>query len=186
MTIRFLASSVVNSIENRRSKIENTRWLWLSLAVIVLDQITKYTAVVLLDPYQPVAVLPSVNLTLMFNTGAAFSVLNDASGWQRWFFIVLAVTVSAALVHWLRRMPPRPIWPPLALTLILGGALGNVIDRVVRARVVDFVDVYYGQWHWPAFNLADSAITVGATLLVIDALFSSKKHSQADAKGSHG
>lgn len=146
------------------------KWLWLSVAVIALDQITKALASAYLLLHEPVVVLPSFNLTLMHNTGAAFSFLSQAGGWQRWFFVVIAIGVSTALIGWLRRLQRSQLWLAVALALVLGGALGNVWDRIMLGYVVDFVDLYYGDWHWPAFNVADSAITVGAVMLVLDAL----------------
>lgn len=157
------------------------KWLWLSLFVVVLDQLTKYLADSLLNWGQPVPVLPFFNLTLLYNTGAAFSFLSDAGGWQRWFFVLLALGVSGVLVHWLRRLPRGQLRLALSLSLILGGAIGNVIDRVWLGHVVDFIQLYYRDWYWPAFNLADSAITIGAVLLVWDGLFG--KHEQV-AKGN--
>jgi signal peptidase II len=146
------------------------KWLWLSVVVIVLDQITKLLASAQLVMHQPVPVLPSFNLTLMHNTGAAFSFLSQAGGWQRWFFVVIAIVVSVVLTLWLHRLQRHQTWLALGLALILGGALGNVWDRIMLGYVVDFVDLYYGDWHWPAFNVADSAITLGAVLLVLDAV----------------
>jgi signal peptidase II len=143
------------------------RWLWLSLLVVVLDQATKWLAVGLLDPYRPVPLAPLLNLTLMFNEGAAFSFLSSAGGWQRWFFAGFALVMSVVLVVWLLRLKPRDRLMAAALSLVAGGAVGNLIDRVLAGRVVDFVDVYVGEWHWPAFNVADSAITVGVGLLLI-------------------
>ncbi len=147
------------------------KWLWLSAGVIGLDQLTKYWASQALHYHVPVPVMPSFNFTLMHNTGAAFSFLSDAAGWQRWFFAAVALGVSAALVVWLKRLPAGQRWLAVALALIIGGALGNLVDRLVFGYVIDFLDVYYGQWHWPAFNIADSAITVGAVILAVDALF---------------
>lgn len=146
------------------------KWLWLSAAVIVADQFTKYLATANLDPYRAVEVLPFFNLTLMFNTGAAFSFLSTAAGWQRWFFTIVALGVCAVLVVWLKRLRPGETWMAVALSLILGGALGNVWDRLWLGHVVDFIDLYVGTWHWPAFNVADSAITIGAIMLIIDAI----------------
>ncbi len=145
-------------------------WALMAVPVVVLDQVTKRLALELLVPHQPVPVLPGFNLTLMFNTGAAFSFLSEASGWQRWFFTAVALAVSAAIVVWLQRLPAGSRWLAAALALILGGALGNLWDRLVLGHVVDFIHIYYDRWSWPAFNLADSAITVGAVMLVIDAL----------------
>lgn len=145
--------------------------IWIAVAVIVLDQFTKQWASTALQLSDPVPVIPFVNLTLMHNTGAAFSFLSDAAGWQRWFFSALALIVSVAIIAWLKKLHAGQTWLAVALALVLGGALGNVWDRLWLGYVVDFIDVYYGTWHWPAFNVADSAITVGAIMLVIDGLF---------------
>jgi signal peptidase II len=123
-------------------------------------------------------VIPGLNLTLVHNTGAAFSLLRDAGGWQRIFFITLALIISAVLLNWLRRIPPGQRWLPVTLALILGGAAGNLWDRIFLGYVVDFLDVYVGQWHWPAFNLADSSISVGAVMLAIDALWLERRRSR--------
>ena len=149
------------------------RWYWwLSGSVIVLDQVTKFLAETLLTFHQPVPVLPSFNLLLTYNTGAAFSFLAGASGWQRWFFLGLGLLVSIGLIVWLRRLKPTETRLATALALILGGAIGNLIDRAWLGQVIDFIQLYYQHWYWPAFNLADSAITVGAALLVLDSLWS--------------
>ena len=146
------------------------RWLWLSLLVVVLDQLSKYLVEAWLTPYQALALLPSLNFTLVYNTGAAFSFLADAGGWQRWFFLVLSLVIGVVLVVWLRRLRKGETTTAVALSLILGGALGNAIDRALHGHVVDFIDVYYRGWHWPAFNIADSAICVGAGLLMLTSL----------------
>ena len=143
------------------------RWLWCSLAVVIADQATKVAAVALLDPASSVELIPVLDLVLAYNTGAAFSFLSTAGGWQRWLFIGLAVAICGFILHWLRDLPRGARWFPLALSLILGGAVGNVIDRVRIGAVVDFIDFHVGDWHWPAFNVADSAICVGAVLLVL-------------------
>jgi signal peptidase II len=145
---------------------------WLSALVIVLDQATKYLAETLLVMHQPVPVLPSFNLMLTYNTGAAFSFLADAGGWQRWFFLGLGVAVSIGLMVWLGRLKSGEKWLAVALALILGGAVGNLIDRAWLGQVIDFIQLYYDRWYWPAFNIADSAITIGAVLLVLDSLWS--------------
>lgn len=150
-------------------------WLWLSFLVIVLDQLTKIGASLYLEFNQPVAVLPFFNLRLLHNPGAAWSLLATAGGWQRWFLSGLAIIVSGVIVVWLSRLKRQQLWLAGALALILGGALGNVIDRVLYGYVIDFIDIYYQKWHWPAFNIADSAITLGATMLLIDALRGSAK-----------
>ena len=146
------------------------RWLWLSVAVIAADQLTKELATAYLQLDERVPVMPLLNMTLKHNPGAAFSLLADSGGWQRWLFVGLALAVSAFIVAWLKRLRPGQTSLAVALALVLGGALGNVWDRVVLGYVVDFIDVYYGTWHWPAFNVADAAISIGAVLLVFDAL----------------
>jgi signal peptidase II len=146
--------------------------IWLSFLVVVVDQATKYLAEALLIMHQPVPVLPWFNLMLTYNTGAAFSFLADAGGWQRWFFLGLGSAVSIGLVIWLTRLKPEEKGLAVALALILGGAVGNLIDRAWLGQVIDFIQLYYDRWYWPAFNIADSAITLGATLLVVDSLWS--------------
>ena len=146
------------------------QWLWVSVVVLVLDQCTKLVAEAMLDLHESIGLLPGLAMRKAYNSGAAFSFLGDASGWQRWFFIVLACGVIVLLVTWLRRLEPGQRWTALALALILGGAAGNLVDRVVYGHVIDFIDVYYGSWHWPTFNVADSAITVGALLLLFEAV----------------
>ena len=147
------------------------KWLWLSGLVIALDQVSKWLAEQFLLPGQPVPVLPFFNLTLLYNTGAAFSFLAQAGGWQRWFFLLLSLTISVALVIWIGRLQRGQTLLAIALSLILGGAVGNLIDRIVHGHVIDFIQLYYERWYWPAFNVADSAITVGAILLVLDNLY---------------
>jgi len=146
------------------------KWLWLSALVIVLDQLSKYMATQMLEMFQPVAVMPMFNLTLMYNTGAAFSFLSEAGGWQRWFFTVVALVISAVIFTWIRQLDAGQHLQATGLSLVLGGALGNVIDRLLLGHVVDFIQIYYDRWYWPAFNIADSAITVGVVLLILDTL----------------
>jgi signal peptidase II len=148
-------------------KLKTVHWLMLALAVVVLDQLTKFAATALLTYAEPVAIFPGLNFTLAHNTGAAFSLLSDASGWQRWFFAAIALVVSVVITAWLRQINDEELWLPLALSLILGGAIGNFIDRLNLGYVVDFIQVYYKTWYWPAFNVADSAICVGAVVLVL-------------------
>jgi len=144
-------------------------WLWLTFAVVVLDQATKFLVTRFIDLYERVEVLPILDFTLLHNTGAAFSILAGASGWQRWFFIGLAAIVSVVLVVWLFRLPRGQRMLSLSLALILGGALGNLIDRVRFGYVVDFIHFHWGSSYFPAFNIADSCITIGAALLIVDA-----------------
>jgi lipoprotein signal peptidase len=144
-----------------------SRWLLVSFGVIVLDQLTKLWVAAVFQLGDKLAVLPSFNLVLAYNTGAAFSLLADAGGWQRLFFSAVAVVASVVIVHLLRRHSGQKLFS-LALALILGGALGNLVDRVAYGHVIDFIQVYWRDWYWPAFNVADSAITVGAALLVWD------------------
>lgn len=141
------------------------------MLVIVLDQISKFLASHYLQLHAPVGLLPGLSLTLMHNTGAAFSFLSKAGGWQRWFFILLTAIVSIVIVIWLIKLSRQQRWVACALAFILGGALGNLYDRILLGYVVDFIDVYYRNYHWPAFNIADSAITCGAIMLIIDAVW---------------
>jgi signal peptidase II len=149
-------------------------WLWVSILVVVLDQITKQLATAMLDYARPVELLSVFDLTLLHNTGAAFSFLAGAGGWQRWFFALLAGSVSVVLVVWIKRLKAHETWLAIALALVLGGALGNLYDRVVLGYVVDFISIHYQQRYFPAFNLADSAITAGAIMLIIDTLWLSR------------
>ncbi len=143
-------------------------WLWLSSLVVLIDQVTKFAATFYLEYAHPYAVAPFFNLTLLHNKGAAFSFLADAGGWQRWLFTGLAIIISVAIIAWLAKLPRQQRWLAIGLAFILGGAVGNVIDRLLYGYVVDFLDFYYENWHYPAFNIADSAITVGAIMLIID------------------
>ena len=153
-----------------RLKVTNwLGWLLLSAAIIVVDQLTKQWVSQSLELRQMVPVLPYFNLVLAHNSGAAFSFLAEAGGWQRGFFIAVALIASAVIVHLLRKHPGQTLFN-LALALILGGALGNLIDRILLGHVVDFLDFYVQGWHWPAFNVADMAITGGAGLLIWDSL----------------
>ena len=147
-------------------------WMWflVSAAVIWADMATKSWASEVLELYRPNEIFPWLNMTLAHNYGAAFSFLSDAGGWQRWLFTVLASVVSLVLIVWVLRLPRREWLTALALALVVGGALGNLADRVQLGYVVDFIDVHYAGWHFPAFNVADSAISCGVALLVIDAV----------------
>jgi signal peptidase II len=145
------------------------RWLLIAVVVVILDQASKYAAVAMLADKPPVEVTSFFNLLLVYNRGAAFSFLAGAGGWQREFFTGIAIVASIWIVYLLRRYPQQSLFC-LALSLVLGGAIGNVIDRLMIGAVVDFLDFHAFGWHWPAFNVADSAITCGAALLIWDGL----------------
>lgn len=145
------------------------RWLALGGLVVGLDQLSKFAVTRTLSYGERVEITPFFNLLLVHNRGAAFSFLAGASGWQREFFIAIAVVASVWIVHLLRKYPRQTLFC-FALSLILGGAIGNVIDRILLDAVVDFLDFHVAGWHWPAFNVADSAITCGAILLVWESL----------------
>ncbi|MCU7933248.1 MAG: signal peptidase II [Candidatus Thiodiazotropha sp. (ex Dulcina madagascariensis)] len=150
-------------------------WLSLSALVILIDQVTKQFAESVLTLYEPVYVLPFFDFTLLYNKGAAFSFLSNQGGWQRWFFIVMAIGVTLVLIAWLWRLTRQEKWTAVALSLIIGGAIGNVIDRILFGQVIDFIHLHYQEHYWPAFNIADSAITVGVAIMLFDALILSKK-----------
>lgn len=145
------------------------RWLVLSGVIVVLDQITKFAITSRLAVHETVEITPFFNLVLVYNPGAAFSFLASAPGWQRPFFITIALVATVWIVYLLRRHPGEKLFC-FALSLVLAGAVGNVIDRVLFGAVIDFLDVHAFGWHWPAFNVADSAITCGAALLIWDGL----------------
>jgi len=144
------------------------KWIWLSVIIVFADQLSKYYISHVFDLYESVPVVAGLNITYVHNPGAAFSFLSDAGGWQRWFFILVSSGVSLALIIWLYSLPAAKRWQAAALALILGGAAGNLIDRVMFGYVIDFVDVYYRNWHWPAFNVADAAISIGALMLIVE------------------
>ena len=155
-------------------------WLWLSALTIVLDQLTKKIAEAELLLHKPLAIFPGFNFTLMYNKGAAFSFLSEAGGWQRIFFVALSSIISIFLFFWLRQITRDEQQKnnhviQCAIALILGGAIGNLIDRAHTGAVVDFIQVYYSSYYFPAFNIADSAITLGAGLLILDMILESKR-----------
>ena len=149
-------------------KDSGLRFLWIALIVIAVDQITKYAVVGAMELYESMQYTPFFNLTYVRNYGAAFSFLGDAGGWQRWFFTAIAIGVSGYLLYWLRSIGRQQQLQPIAICLVLGGAIGNVYDRIMFGYVIDFLDVYVGNYHWPAFNVADSAIFLGACFLIFD------------------
>jgi signal peptidase II len=144
------------------------KWLWLSLLAIILDQVSKLAIAGSMQLYQSIPIIPYFNLTYVHNTGAAFSFLSEAGGWQRWFFAGLALLISIVIAVWLARLKQHETLLAIALALVLGGAIGNLIDRLAYGYVIDFLDVYYQTWHWPAFNIADSAITLGVILMLVE------------------
>lgn len=144
------------------------KWLALSLLAVVLDQVSKWAIDSSMQLYQSIPLVPYFNLTYLRNTGAAFSFLSEAGGWQRWFFAGLAIVISAVIGVWLARLKEHETVLAVALSLVLGGAIGNLIDRLAYGYVIDFLDVYYQTWHWPAFNIADSAITLGVILMLLE------------------
>ncbi len=146
-------------------------WLWLAVLIYVADFYTKAWASTSLHYGQSIELLPFLNWTLAHNSGAAFSFLHDAGGWQRWFFVGIAVVVSIALIIWMARLPRGSRWLPLSLALLLGGAIGNLHDRIVQGYVVDFIHFHWAGMSFPAFNIADCGITVGAIMLIIDSVF---------------
>jgi len=146
------------------------KYLWIAAAVLVLDQLTKVAAADYFVHQMEVRLAPFLSLVLVHNTGAAFGFLSSASGWQNIFFIIVALIASVVILWMTSRLDAGESLIAIGLMLVLGGAVGNVIDRFVHGYVIDFVDIHYQTWHWPAFNVADSAITIGAVLLLMDAL----------------
>lgn len=153
-------------------------YLWLTLIVIGADQLVKALIVRSLALYQSVVLLPVLEFTHLHNRGAAFSFLAGADGWQRWLFTGLALVVSVALVLWLRRIDRGAPMLACSVALILAGALGNAIDRLRLGYVIDFVQVHWGEHYFAAFNVADSAISIGAGLLLLDSLLASRRQSE--------
>ena len=147
------------------------KWLWLSLVLFAGDQASKLWVVANFDLYESKALLPSLNFTYVHNTGAAFSFLSSAGGWQRWFFVGIALVASITLIIWLSRLKLSERWMAVTLSLILGGAIGNLFDRISYGYVIDFIDVYYQAWHWPVFNIADCAIFIGVVMMLFDTFF---------------
>lgn len=152
----------------------NLHWLWLSAVVLALDLWTKSLAENSMQLYQRIEILPFFNFTLAYNSGAAFSFLADAGGWQRWFFALIALVATIVIIAWLLRLRAERM-VALALALILGGAVGNLWDRLTLGHVVDFLDFHWAGYHFPAFNIADTAITIGAVLLILDMFLTREK-----------
>lgn len=165
------------------------KWVWFSIVTVMLDQLSKWVAVANLEQGIPQAVMPHLNWTLAYNYGAAFSFLGDQGGWQRWFFVVISFAVSAYILYCLRKLDRSEHWVAVSLALVLGGALGNGIDRLISGRVTDFIDLYVNldlfflhNGHFATFNFADIAITTGAVLLVILSFFPTRKKPRKPVK----
>lgn len=156
-----------------------SNWLWLSFFVVILDQVTKALVVGSVKMKSSIELLPILDIVYLENRGAAFSMLHDAGGWQRWFFIALALIVSVVLMLWLRKIrTSEQLILAIGLSLVLGGALGNVIDRVWHSYVIDFIYFHWKDWYFPAFNVADTAISIGAGCLLIDAFLESGREKK--------
>lgn len=153
----------------------NLIWLLVSLIIIILDQLSKHWIMANLTYGQPWEILPVFNLTLSYNPGAAFNFLSAANGWQRWLFTAIAVLVSIYVIFWLTRVSAKDYLSKIGLSFVLGGALGNLYDRLHYGYVIDFIQVHYQNWYFPDFNLADSAITLGAVCIILTLLFDKKK-----------
>ncbi len=156
------------------------RWLWLTVVFLAIDQWTKYLAVTHIQPYETIEVMPFFNLVIRYNPGAAFSFLADQGGWQVFFFSGVSIVISLGILYWMYTIPAKNRWLSCALALILAGALGNLYDRLSIGEVVDFIDWYYGDYHWPAFNIADSVILAGALLLLLDGFINPEENKAND------
>lgn len=164
----------MNADNISKINIQQLRWFWLVLVVIFIDRMTKIWVAQLLDMHIPVRVLPFFNFYLAHNSGAAFSFLQGAGGWQRWFFSGIAIFLTVVLTRWLLRLPNESKWSAAGIVAIIGGALGNLWDRLEHGYVIDFLQLYYHQWYWPTFNIADSAISIGAGIIIVRALMGEK------------
>lgn len=170
------------------AKKKNKIWLWLTLAIVVIlvDIAIKQLIVHNFDFADPYYLLPFLNITLAYNRGAAFGFLNGQSGWQVGVLALIAVVVSIGIIYWLRKISDKYPLQSCGIALVLGGAVGNLIDRIHYGYVIDFIDVHIGHWHFAFFNVADSAITVGVILLIIDFLFTKDKRRSEHEKSSTG
>lgn len=142
------------------------KWLIIAATIFGVDQLSKFAAEDWLTPYTPVPITSWFNLNLVYNTGAAFSLLSEAGGWQRWFFVTITLIICVILINWLRQLQDSEVHLGIGITMILGGALGNLYDRLIYGHVVDFLDLYYASYHWPTFNIADASVTGGALLII--------------------
>jgi signal peptidase II len=158
-------------------------WLWLTLLVFIIDQVTKYLTIQMLDLYESYQVLSFFNFTYARNYGAAFSFLGDAGGWQKYLFTGIALVVSTYLLYSMKTTPAKERWMNCAYALVLSGAIGNVVDRLLFGYVVDFLDFDLGFYRWPTFNVADIAIFIGAAMIIIDSIFWAEKREETKNKG---
>lgn len=166
-----------------QKRASGLRYLWITVLVVIIDQVTKLWVAAEFELYESRAVIDGLfNLTYVHNYGAAFSFLSDSGGWQRWFFTGIAIAISAVLLIWLRRNPVSFWRQNLSFALILSGAIGNVADRLMYGYVIDFLDVHYQGWHWPAFNIADMAITIGAALMLLEAFVDNRRDDNQEQK----
>ena len=168
----------VNKVSLKQSGVV---WLWLAMLIFVADIALKVIVMSNMGygPANRIELFPFFNLMYVHNYGAAFSFLSDQSGWQRWFFTSIAFVVIGVLIHWMRQLSASDKWNNIAYTLIIGGALGNGFDRIIHGYVVDYLDFYWQSYHWPAFNLADMTICIGATMVIIDSVKNpNSRHSQ--------
>ena len=161
------------------------RWLWITFVFLILDQVTKQWVANTFELYQSVNVLPFFSITYVHNLGAAFSFLADQGGWQRWFFTAIAFIASVVFSVWLKRTPASQPLLAIALACMLSGAIGNLIDRLLFGYVIDFLDFYIGTNHWPAFNVADSMIFIGAVLMIVDSFKQEKMKKNTTEQNEH-
>jgi len=166
---------MINNVMN-----SGLRWLWLTLIFLILDQVTKHLVVDSMALYQSIEVLPFFNITYVHNLGAAFSFLADQGGWQRWFFTAVATIASIIFIVWLAKTPKENTLLSIAFALLLSGALGNLIDRALFGYVIDFLDFYIADNHWPTFNIADSMIFIGAGLMIFDSFKNNDKEDSSN------
>ena len=157
------------------------RWWWLTVTFLLLDQITKHWVAGSFDLYESVNILPFFSFTYVHNTGAAFSFLADQGGWQRWFFTAIATIASVVFITWLSKTPKENKLLSIAFALMLSGAVGNLIDRALFGYVIDFIDFHWAGYRFPAFNIADSAIFVGAVLMIAESFINGEKSPKDDA-----
>ena len=180
-SLKFNLCNTLNVNMTHFFKNTALRWLWLTVVFLLLDQVTKHWVAGSMDLFQSVAVFPFFNITYVHNPGAAFSFLADQGGWQRWFFTVIAVLASIIFIYWLAKTPKDNKLLGISFSLLLSGALGNLIDRLFLGYVIDFLDFYVGSYHWPAFNVADSAIFIGAALMILDSFISPSENNEVNS-----